>query len=270
VSITVYFENEAAQKRALEACRVFLGGRDWAVGDRLRLYDLSHEAFHSNKGVASFRKIYEELVRPPRAGGWGIARNAAGPLWTAEKTFEALRDDFSEFALDGPVTLLNFRESKAEAKLLPLFEKMRTLKPVSNWPTIAVSKVLHFYNAELFPVYDNEVIWKKVLKLFATEFREFCRTYSPPYDMGDTPIFYRNYMCWGNALLGSSHSHFMQSFCEWLNEQPGAELNRRAFDPSRIYGTAFEYTIIGAYADVSGGQQSLPKTAEHCGAGSAA
>ena len=264
MSSVVYFENEAAQKRALEACRMFLGGRDWAVGDRLKLYDLSHEAFRSNKGVASFHKIYEELVRPPRAGGWGIARNAAGPLWPAERTFETLRDDFHQFAWGGSVTLLNFGKSKVEATLLPLLEKMRTLKPVSDWPTMAVSKVLHFYNPELFPVYDNEVIWKKVLKVFGNEFREFCRAYSPPYDMGDTPVFYRNYMSWGSALLASAHSHFMQSFVEWLNDQLGADLSQRVFDASRLYAMAFEYTIIGAYADSTGGQQGAANTVAHC------
>jgi hypothetical protein len=173
-----YFENEATQRRALAACRIFLGGRDWAVGDRLKLYDLSHEAFRSNKGVASFRGIYEELIRPPRAGGWGIARNAAGPLWSAERTFEVLQSDFSQFAWGGSVTLMNFGARKVEATLMPVLEKLRTLKPVSDWPTMAVSKVLHFYNPELFPVYDSEVIWKKVLKLYSYEFKEFCRTYS--------------------------------------------------------------------------------------------
>jgi len=267
VNVIGYFENESAQRRALEACRGFLGGKDWAVRDRLEFYDISHEAFSSDGGAAAFRRIYEELVRPASANGWGIARNSAGPLWTAEKTFQALRGDFSQFAWGGATSLLNFRKSGAEATLPPLLEKMRPLKPLrsaSNWPVMAVSKVLHFFNAELFPVYDNEVIWNKVMTHFLNEFRGFCRTLSPPYDAGYTPTFYRNYMSWGSALLESAHPQFMQNFAGWLGEQPGADLTRRSFDPSKLYATAFELTIIGAYADSAGRQEVAESTAAHC------
>jgi hypothetical protein len=41
----------------------------------------------------------------------------------------------------------------------------------------------------------------------------------------------------------------MAVFAEWLADQPGAGLPGRRFDASRLFATAYEFTIIGAYAD---------------------
>ena len=104
-------------------------------------------------------------------------------------------------------------------------------------------------DAELFPVYDSEVIWKRVLTRFKEEFKGFSLAFSQPWDFGDTPTFYRNYMSWGACLLAQAHPQFMKDFESWLAEQPSANLSRRNFDASRLFATAYEYTIIGAYAD---------------------
>jgi len=175
-----YFETQDGQKRALEACRNFLSAKDWAVEDRLKLYDASRHAFNSavqpGDALKWFRQIYDDLVRPAPAGGWGIARNASGPLWSAEKAFQMIKAEFSGFRWGGHLPLPNFHNSSTKGALLASLEKMRSFKPVAKWPVMPVSKVLHFYNPELFPVYDNEVIWNKVLKRFKIEFREFCHS----------------------------------------------------------------------------------------------
>ncbi len=88
-----------------------------------------------------------------------------------------------------------------------------------------------------------------MLKRFRFEFREFCRSSSPPYDIEDTPIFYRNYLCWGASLSSSAHPRFMEMFTEWLANQPRADLSKRHFDASQLFATAHEFVIIGAYAD---------------------
>jgi hypothetical protein len=60
------------------------------------MYDCSRHAFDpavpAGDALQSFAQIYDELV-----GGWGLGRNSRGPLWTAEKTFEFLKTEFSEF-----------------------------------------------------------------------------------------------------------------------------------------------------------------------------
>jgi hypothetical protein len=252
-TVRSYFQSSEAQDRALNACRSFLGTKDWCVGERLDLYEISRRAFDpglsADAATSLFRQIYDQLVRPAPAGGWGIGRNAAGPLWTAEQTFQNIKGTFSGFPWGGSIDLLNFRDGGSQLNILPSLERMRGLKPVADWPTMAVSKVLHFYNAELFPVYDSEVIWRKVLTRFKQEFRDFCVTLSRPWDFGDTPTFYRNYMSWGAYLLGHAHPQFMKAFESWLAKQPGANLPTRNFDASRLFATAYEFTIIGAFAD---------------------
>lgn len=246
-----YFQSGEAQERALEACRNLLGAKDWSVGERLDLYEISRRAFDvrlsADPAISLFRQIYDQLVRPARAGGWGIGRNAAGPLWTAEQTFKNLKAGLADFSWGGPVDLLNFRNVN-QSNFLASLEGMRSLKPMAGWPTMAASKVLHFYNAELFPVYDSEIIWKRVLTRFKEEFRNFCVAFSRPWDFGDTPTFYRNYMSWGAHLVGQAHPQFMNVFEGWLAKQPSANLSVRNFDASRLFATAYEYTIIGAYA----------------------
>jgi len=41
----------------------------------------------------------------------------------------------------------------------------------------------------------------------------------------------------------------MEMFTEWLANQPRADLSKRHFDPSQLFATAYEFMIIGAYAD---------------------
>jgi hypothetical protein len=48
---------------------------------------------------------------------------------------------------------------------------------------MTVSKFLHFYNPGLFPIYDNAVIWDKVLRRFRNDFRDFCISANIPYEV---------------------------------------------------------------------------------------
>ena len=114
---------------------------------------------------------------------------------------------------------------------------------------MAVSKFLHFYNPSLFPIYDGEVIWRKVFSRFQDDFRDFCQSENHPYAEAihhDTASFLLYYMRWASFLLSAAHETFMQVFVEWLERQPGVELRRRQFDAATLYATAFEFTVIGA------------------------
>jgi len=124
------------------------------------------------------------------------------------------------------------------------------MKPKQGYPIMTVSKFLHFYNPALFPVYDTEYIYYKVLAgYFKSDFRDFCDRDRLPYTIfmnKDTVDFLPAYMRWAASFLSVAHSSFMQVCAEWLAEQPGANLDRRKFDPTTLYARAFEYTAIGA------------------------
>ena len=130
--------------------------------------------------------------------------------------------------------------------------KMQGIKPKRGYPTMAVSKFLHFYNPSLFPIYDSEAIWEGVfMGRFRNDFREFCRTADIPYEaviQQGTATFLRAYMDWASSLLSFAHGSFMQVFVEWLEGQPGVGLRQLTFDASTLYATAFEFTAIGATA----------------------
>lgn len=251
-NLSAYFDAEG-QQRALEAYArfAFAPEKGWHLEDKVKLYDASRRAFEPTLSpgdtLSEFRKIYEALFRPARAGGWGVGRNSSGPCWSIEKTFETIKSEFHLFRWGGPITLASFHTSNGHAALLSRLAKLKGLKPVSNYPVMAVSKFLHFYNPELFPIYDKEVIWDGVFRCFRRDFKEFCYTSGLDYEYEDTASFYCKYILWANSLLAHAHSNFMAAFATWLRKQPGAGLNSRTFDASTLYATAFEFASIGAW-----------------------
>lgn len=48
---------------------------------------------------------------------------------------------------------MNLSKSGTERRLESLLEKMRGIKPKKDYPTMTVSKFLHFSNPQLFPIY---------------------------------------------------------------------------------------------------------------------
>lgn len=254
--LRTYFEDRSAQIRSLDACRNFLGEKGWPLEARLRLYDYSRSAFHQgippSEALISFGRMYDELVLPAPAGGWGVARNAQRPLWTADKAFETIRREFAGFAWGGSLTLANIRTSDTKGPLLSSINALKDIKPITGYPVMAVSKFLHPYNPELFPIYDNEVIANRVIPRFRNDFRAFCHSEGLSDQVGNIPEFYISYIFWGASLLQCASAQFMEGFAQWFGKQSRLNLAQRPLDACRLYATAFELTIIGAYADSLG------------------
>jgi hypothetical protein len=243
-----YFENEGLQLRALSAVK----REKWLEpGKNLDLYDLSRRAFDPAAGVAetfrSFAGIYTALNGPD----WQVFRsnrkNAAH--WTAPQVFETLDREFPAFAWRTGRDLTNFQSSP---ELDAAIREMRGIKDNRDYPLMTVSKFLHFYNPALFPIYDGAVIWERVFRRFRADFRDFCCEAGISYARALNDVtgdFLRIYMLWASSLLRGSHGRFMRVFADWIGSQPGADPDRRSFDVSCLYATAFEFTIIGAASD---------------------
>jgi hypothetical protein len=242
------FTSAIEQRRALEAVG------DFFQAVELNLYDASVCAFDpSSSGQEAFRcfmNIYNELSGP----NWSVwrSRNPA-PHWGPQQIFDTIKREFAEYPWDGTANLTSFGRAEA-ARLKPRLESMRGIKPNKGYPIMTVSKFLHFYNPALFPIYDTEVIWKKVCDgYFKSDFRDFCRDLcdreGPRYTVfmnEDTVDFLPAYMRWAASLFSVAHSGFMQVFVDWLGDQLGANLLRRKFDAKTLHARAFEYTAVGA------------------------
>ena len=211
------------------------------------MYRVSRTAF--DPGVpfdAAFNTFRDGIYKQLSKWQW-YRPSSLGACWTAQQIFETIRTEFAEFAWDGPVFLPNLMGSGKVESLLVSFLKMRKIKPNTDFPTMAVSKFLHPYNPALFLIYDNAVIWGKVLgKCFRQEFDQFCSMSNLPYSATkDSAELLRSYMCWAGSLVASAPS-FMEIFMDWLGKQPGGQPEESVFEASRLYTTAFEFTIIGA------------------------
>jgi len=240
-----YFEREG-QQLALAAYSKFVSKAGWGIEYKMKLYEMSKRAFDStvsqSTALAEFERIDADLW-----SHWGLGRNSAGPHWPAQKTFEVIKAEFSGFAWGNPVTLPHFHRDGNHVALLSGLQKMEGLKAIASYPVMAVSKFLHFYNPELFPIYDKTVIYDGVFVCFRDDFKEFCAKSGLRYEYEDTPTFLSKYIRWASFLLASAHSGFMEAFVDWLRRQPGAELQRRTVDASTLYATAFEFVAIGAW-----------------------
>lgn len=239
-----YFQRDL-QIRALGVYSEFARKAHWPIPEILDLYDASVRSFHlsidGEQAFNDFRQIYDALT-----GTWHALRpHGRRECWPPRQIFETIKREFSGFGSRGFLDLLNLRNREYGPRLESCLLKMQGMKPHQGFPVMAVSKFLHFYNPGLFPIYDYEVVWKKVFGRFRDEFQNFCSTAKITYDVGDTALFYRNYMCWGNSLLSGAHEKFMRVFVDWLGKQPGAKLSGRTFNPANLYATAFEFTAIG-------------------------
>ena len=251
-----FFENESWQRKALDGFFDAWEG-SWPLDEQLlRLYDASRTAFdpdsNPDEALRSFEVIYD-MLRSPAWGGVFRSR-ISGEAWSARQTFETVKREFVEFSWVGPINLLNFPKSGSALRLETRLLKMQGIKPKKSFPLMIVSKVLHFYNPSLFPIYDTWMIWNKVLNgRFKADYRAFCERERIPKNVGsdsadDTAVWLIHYMNLASSLLSAAHRNFMQVFVDWLAQQPGVDLRNRKFDPATLYATAFEFTVVGATA----------------------
>jgi hypothetical protein len=217
----------------------------------MEMYEASRFAFDTTVGQGEALPLFINGVYKKLLSDWDVFRpRSPSVCWSPQKIFETIKREFSPWAWGGSVSLLNVMSGDTCKSLLPRLSRMREIKPNKDYPCMTVSKFLHFYNPELFPVYDTEVIWKTVLeKRYRNEFREFCANSGLGYDVGDTPLFLRNYICWAGYLVSVAHAKFMELFVDWLGQQPGCDFGKwkiTASTASKLYATAFEFTAIGA------------------------
>ena len=241
-AITRYFRAPYVAD-ALESASTFAKQNNWIISERAELYSIANVAFGDPPCFDDFDQIYTWLVKY-----WKIGRN--GILWDAHKVFDTLVSECSISSRQTNISLMggNSERSNAMAQAIhALSDVKRSLSGANlrEYPHMPASKFLHFYNPSLYPIYDNDVIWKFVLKgTFQREWAEVCRQYGIVFTEGTNRFLY-TYFNWASEVMHAADSDIMDTFADWFRVESGLDKNALP-NLNRYYAACFEFILIGA------------------------
>jgi len=245
-----YFTNRQLTDKALNRYQRFAIDRDWRVGrsGKLGLYQLGRRAFDSTTASpvaqSAFREAYD-IVR-----SWpGVQRG--GSLAGADEVFAAIRAGGKSLVGIDSVSLSNLSYPSVQSKDIDRFlPALSFIKPTKRYPWMPVSKVLHFCNPRLFPIWDWDVMWNEVMwekGPFRREFDRFCgaRQFKAT---SNEPAFLLYYTLWAASYVQAADDNFMSWFEEWMHKYYGPDIASTQMTPdiATLYSTAFEFVAIGA------------------------
>ncbi|MGH7176274.1 MAG: hypothetical protein ACREJC_02735, partial [Tepidisphaeraceae bacterium] len=231
MTLTAYFRGEPLS-RALAAYAERMADPAWSVTHKMGLYDAAYRAYDPDgsdgDGFAAFTTIYGAL----RSREWGAFRPlGAAKCWQPRRIYSVIRQKMWDFGPAAGLHLLNFRMHHRATATVAM-ESLKGIKPTRSYPTMTVSKFLHFYNPGLFPIWDNAVIDHRVFKRFGEDYAHFCVAHSLDPDAVGAE-FLGNYVCWGSRCVLDAGKVYMPEFVEWLRDEiPPRRF--RLLDPARL------------------------------------
>ena len=254
-NLVAYFQSEELAHRALDRYLGFANDRDWRIvgdGGKLQLYDWAGHAFDpttpADDALDAFRRMYCTVKNWAKRGG--------GTFALAEDVFEVLRRPTAGFLYDGKMSLANLQYGSSEAEALADFlPQLWIVKRNKSFPWMAVSKVMHFVSPGLFPIWDTDVLWNKVMygasKHSAAPFRQDYESFCGQHEfhvLENGAVFVHNYVLWAAHHIQQADDSFMAWFEGWMqqrfpNDIPKYSSARRL---RSLYATAFEFVAIGA------------------------
>lgn len=245
MQLAEYFR-PGAFTRALHRYGVIARERKWSVGHKLDLYLLSRRAF-ANEGeeserLSAFSKVHESLAKY-----WQVFRpHGPGSQGSPQALFTILRASASTFGMNSGVGLRTLRPEQ-RVEVWSFFMDLRAIKANKGFPTMAASKFAHFFNPDLFPIYDTEVVWKQVFARYKPDFDAFCRDRGLAENV-EGAQWLANYVSWAAHLAQCLDPSARDEFAEWLETQaPGhAALDKSASIAHELDACLFEFTSIGA------------------------
>lgn len=254
--LNVYFNDRQSVYNALERYLQLVDQRGWDIDGRLgklHLYSLASHAFDSttppSEALKAFRQVYETVQNWP-----GVKRG--GSFATAQDVFYVLLRGGSQFFSVAGISLANITYPSSQASSLKTFlPSLKFVKSTKQYPWMAVSKVLHFTNPGLFPMWDWEVIWGKVMgkdqsnkpAAFHNEYKIFCRERG--FSVWENrPEFVLYYTLWAASNIQQRSPEFMDWFVDWMNHLFAEDVTQYGLGQklAGYFATAFEFVIIGA------------------------
>lgn len=226
--IARYFQNDLALQ-ALHEGIDFAESRGWLLSDRASLYKIATHAFAQPPSLSSFEELFNGLKR------WQIARG--GGLATPDQIYELLVNGCSGCSRH----LCNSPENMTLNLVQSPIAVMASIKSNREYPHMAASKFLHFYNPHTFPIYDDAVIWKDVLRgSFRSEWAEICRAFGIK-TFESSQMFLITYTLLAYECINFIGRDTMSSFNDRFNRGTASPIDVQAY-----YASAFEYILIGA------------------------
>jgi hypothetical protein len=226
--------------------------RGWWVSEKARLYALAARAFAS--GDADTEPL-DELYRTLR-GYWQIFRNGRG--WTARRILRTLQASACEPCGRGRLDLRGLgrhRDLPTVSACLVAMSGVKTL-PAGNVSAMAVSKVLHFFNPTLFPIYDRAVVRNIAIPRFRDSIESSCDAWEDQLAaIRSLPAVrrglrdYVHYLIWSADVVARvpaerSMDVFARRFRAMVAEEDRGETVPPHLD--RYYACAFEMAMVGA------------------------
>jgi hypothetical protein len=244
------FFRDPFYERALAKYAEVAKTRNWQIRNKLQMYQWAKEAFGSDLSDDRKRAVFNNIYNNFRSY-WQVFRNARGGYWSADETFDALSRDCRVVSRQSGVNLLTLTaDSEQSRALVACLDSLRNLKRTQGYPCMPVAKFTHFFNPMLFPIYDYEVIWKRVLDgVFRSDYREWCAAHGTHSraDM-DSARLNLNYTLMAADMIRRADGEFMDFFARWFCQQAAGEPDghRVLDDMKSYYATAFEFVAIGA------------------------
>ena len=260
-----YFLHREETDKALNRYRDFAETSSWCVGGpygKLQLYDLAKTAFDgstpSDTAFLAFQAMYETVRRWP-----SVQRGGGGALAPSDEVFSVLTDNENKPLREPSLHLANFTiRSSAADRVESILPSLKFIKRSRSYPWMPVSKILHFVNPTLFPIWDWGVVWYQVMwretgvgdAPFRREYESFCND----NDLTATENgarFLCNYCAWGARYIQLGGSPFMGWFADWISQNFSDDIVKYNMDQriNTLYATAFEFVAIGA-AYLEGGR----------------
>jgi hypothetical protein len=246
-----YFQDPKMTRKALARYARLVAGKGekaWSIAEsKLGLYRHAAIAF-SGTGDESARRSRHETLFGHLRSWWGVGRN--GLLWDAAKVFDVLTNECQAGSRSNGLRLTALENRSNQQAVVQCLKNIRGLKQLRSgqYPIMAVSKNLHFFNPRLFVIYDNDIVLKKVYRVFGEDWNSCYDRISVNTD--DKGIaFYLAYLLWGGQVTGNAYPTFMDEFAGWFiaavrSEGEDAEAYRNEL--RSFFATAFEFVVIGA------------------------
>lgn len=239
--------------RCLDAYDRFAVKANWPIREHFDLYGHAKAASDPNLETESrryhFSRWYGAVVSWP-----GYARG--GGVLPAPEAFDLLERCQDGISRSSGLTLLDMSSADHRGGVTRALPEFWPLKTNASYPWMAASKILHFVNPRLFPIYDDQFVWQTAMwqenggrrATFRADYETFCRErrYNPKEN--GAQFLSDNYMEWAATALAEADHGFMATFAKWYkNQVAGAPDTYGVLDEIHTYhAVAFEYAVLGA------------------------